>query len=145
MVHTCNLLKKLCTYFVFQCIAISAHTNLSIFVNVTAGQKPGYASVEVFTEDKAHSLGTTKILYLSNDKRRKEYQQLVHDRNRQSEFFHEWAASRGGAGGSMAGSPSSSSLGKSFRNIFNCWLFNVSNIVFKVDLEIKSIETCFLF
>lgn len=85
-----------------------------VFVNVAAGQKPGYASVEVFTEDKAHSLGTTGIFYLSKGKRKKWYQQLVHDPNRQREFFHEWAASRGSAGGSMSGSPSSSSLGKSF-------------------------------
>lgn len=85
-----------------------------IFVNVAAGQKPGYASVEVFTEDKAHSLGRTRILYLNKDKRKKWCQQLVHDPKRQQEFFHEWAASRGSAGGSMSCSPSSSSLGKSF-------------------------------
>jgi len=101
----------------FNALPILCIPTWSIFVNVTAGQKPGYASVEVFTEDKVHSLGTTRIFYLSNDKRKKEYQQLVHDQNRQSEFFHEWAASRGSAGGSKSGSPSSSIHGKSFLNV----------------------------
>lgn len=123
--------------FVLLCIFTSAHTNLAYCCKFTAGQKPGFASVEVFTEDKAHSLGTTRILYLSKDKRRKLYQQLVHDPNRQREFFHEWAASHGGAGGSRSSSPSSSSLGKSLRITFKCLLYNVSNIILKVNLEIK--------
>ena len=70
--------------------------------------------MEVFTQDKVYSLGATRIFYLDKDERKKMYQQLVHDQDRQCEFFHEWAASCRDVGGSTSDSPISSSLGKSF-------------------------------
>lgn len=86
-----------------------------MFVNFAAGTKPGFAPVEVLTQDKAFSLGTTIILYLSKDERKKTYQQLVHNKDRQCEFFFEWAASRRDVGGNMSGSSQiSSSLGNHY-------------------------------
>lgn len=118
------------------CLPMQQHFCPFLFVNFAAGQKPGFAPVEVFAQDKVYSLGTTRILYLDKEERKKMYQQLVNDKDRQSEFFQEWAALRRDSGRSISSSPVSSSLGNSLSNTFKCWPRNEAKLDFtKVNLK----------
>ena len=89
------------------------NSNMAVFCDIAAGQKPGFVPVKVFTQDGSF-LGETKILYLHKDSDKQILQKVVHTKKLQRILFQEFAHSHENVGQNISSLPSTSSVGKWF-------------------------------